>query len=832
MTRSLLDDVRFALRSFLKHPRFAIVAAATLALGVGLVTAIFSVVNGVLLKPLPNPEPGRLVNIWSNAPGLGYDQFGLSPDIYYFLRDEHRGFADMTMYSGRGSGRGANLTGAGEPGVVPARVVTHTFFKTLGITPAAGAVFGERDDQPGAPLVALISHRLWQQRFARAATAIGQAVQVDGTPATIVGVMPAWFDEIDSPDLIMPARLNARTPPTGNFGWSVAARLAPGVSAADAEAAFVPLMKRFLDERVTTPDYRAFMTTGHYRVMVHPMKEDLIGDVERPLWILLGTVLCVLLIACANVANLMLIRADGRRREIAVRSALGAPRSWLIRTQLVEACVLAVIGGILGVVLAAVAVPALIRLAPSTIPRLNEVAIDPLVLVVAAAATTLSALVFGLAPAFRYTRAASVAATRQGARGSTADRSHHRARKLLVVLQTALTLVLLVGSGLLARSFSRMLSTDLGFRPEGVTTFRLTLPESSYKDGAAMAAFDRQLVERLSRIPGVESVGSTSHLPITASASGTAFVIDGQPVQPGQLPPMIHYVFVKPGYLETMKTPLIEGRYFDRRDDEPGRREVIVNKVVADRFWPKASALGKRFRPSGADPSTPWFVIAGVVAPVLHNGVREEPPALIYYPATVQQDGDGATTRSMAYVLRSRPPGPASAEATAGRPDAAAIRDAVWGLDRDLPIAVLQTMPEIVKRSYVEFTFTMLTLGIAALTGLILGAVGLYGVLSYAVTLRVREIGVRLALGASPGRVMRSIVGQGILVAGIGLAIGLAGAYGLTRLLSSLLFQTDPLDIATFVAMSAALLVVALLASYLPARRAAGVSPLESLRAE
>jgi predicted permease len=581
-------------------------------------------------------------------------------------------------------------------------------------------------------------------------------------------------------------------------------------------------VKRFLDERVTTPDYRAFITTGHYRVMVHPMKEDLIGDVERPLWILLGTVLCVLLIACANVANLMLIRADGRRREIAVRSALGAPRSWLVRTQLVEAGVLAVIGGILGVVLAAVAVPALIRLAPSTIPRLNEVAIDPLVLAVAAAATTLSALVFGLAPAFRYTRAASVAATRQGARGSTADRSHHRARKLLVVLQTALTLVLLVGSGLLARSFSRMLSTDLGFHAEGVTTFRLTLPESSYKDGAAMAAFDRQLVERLSRIPGVESVGSTSHLPITASASGTAFVIDGQPVQPGQLPPMIHYVFVKPGYFETMKTPLIEGRYFDRRDEEPGRRDVIVNKVVADRFWPKESAIGKRFRPSGADPSTPWFVIAGVVAPVLHNGVREEPPALIYYPATAPQDGDGSTTRSMAYVLRGRPPGP----------DAAAIRDAVWGLDRNLPIAVLQTMPEIVKRSYVEFTFTMLTLGIAALTGLILGAVGLYGVLSYAVTLRVREIGVRLALGASPGRVMRSIVGQGILVAGIGLAIGLAGAYGLTRLLGSLLFKTGALDLATFVAMSAALLAVALLASYLPARRAAGVSPLESLRAE
>ena len=817
MTRSILDDARLAIRSFLKQPRFAIIAGATLALGIGLVTAIFSVVNGVLLKPLPNPEPGRLVNIWSNAPGLGYDQFPLSPDIYYFYRTEHRGFADMTMFNGRPF----NLVGAGEPGVVPARIVTSTYFSTLGITPAAGATFGERDDQPGAALVALISHRMWQQRFSGAASAVGQAVQLDGEPATIVGVTPAWLDEIDSPDLFVPTRLNSKTPPTGSFGWRVSARLAPGVSAADAEAAFVPLFRRFLDERITTPDYKAFVINGKYRTIVHPMKEDIIGEVARPLWILLGTVLCVLLIACANVANLMLIRADGRRREIAVRSALGARRSWLIRTQLVEAGVLAVVGGVLGVLLAAAAVPALIRLAPSTIPRLNEVSLNPLVLLVAAAATTISALIFGLAPAFRYTRASSVAATRHGARGSTANRSQQRGRKLLVVLQTALTLVLLVGSGLLARSFSRLLATDLGFNPEGVTTFRLTLPASGYKDAAAMSAFERRLFERLAAIPGVEAVGSTSHLPIATSPPGTAFVIDGQPVQPGQLPPMIHYVFVRPGFFETMRMPLVEGRYFDRRDDEPDRREVIVNKVVADRFWPKQSALGKRFQPSGSDNNKLWFTVAGVVAPVLHNGVREEPPALIYYPAALPSS-DGDSTRSMTYVLRGRPPGP----------DAAAIRDAVWGLDRNLPIAVLQTLPEIVRRSYVEFTFTMLTLGIAAMTGLLLGAVGLYGVLSYAVTLRVREIGVRLALGASPGRVMRSVVGQGIFVAGIGLMIGLAGAYGLTRLLGSLLYQTDALDVSTFAAMSAALFVVALLASYLPARRAAGVSPLESLRAE
>jgi predicted permease len=387
-----------------------------------------------------------------------------------------------------------------------------------------------------------------------------------------------------------------------------------------------------------------------------------------------------------------------------------------------------------------------------------------------------------------------------------------------VVLQTAMTLVLLVGSGLLARSFSEMLATDLGIRADRVLTFRLTAPESSYRDPASIAAFEERLLGRLAEVPGVEAVGATSHLPIAVAAPGTAFVVDGRPVEPGQLPPLIHYSLVKPGYFAAMGMPVQRGRDFDRRDLEPALREVIVNTVVVDRFWPGQDPIGKRFRPSGGD-ANQWFTVAGVVAPVLQNGVRQPPPALIYFPKNA---GGFDGSRTMTYVLRGR----------SAVPDAAAVRAAVWAVDPNLPLAVVQAMSEVVDRSYVQFTFTLLTLGIAALTGLVLGAVGLYGVLSYIVTLRVREIGVRLALGAPPSQVMRSIVLQGLVVAAIGLAVGVGGAIALTRLLGNLLFNTAPLDVATFAAMSGVLFLVALLASYLPARRAAAVSPLESLRGE
>jgi len=806
-------DLRLAVRALLKQPRFTAVAALTLALGIGSVTAIFSVVNGILLTPLPYPDATRLVNLWSHAPGLGLDTFALSPDVFFFLRRESHSFADMATFRRRD----ANLTEATDPEVLPVIDATATYFSTLGIAPARGQVFTAEQDVPGAPLVAVISHRFWQRRFAASPSAVGSVIHVDGGAVTILGVMPPALDEAGSPDLWLPARMDPDRPPTGNFGWPATARLKSGVTTAAADTELAGLITRLL-EAVQGSDYRAFITQGRYRITVRSVREDVIGDVRQPLWILLGTVGFILLIACGNVANLFLVRAEARQREVSVRSALGAPRGALVRAQLIEAGVLALIGGGLGVLAAALAVPALLRLAPSTIPRLSAIHVNGRVLLVAVAATAVAALLFGMVPAIRHTRRAALGALRQGGRGSTADKTRHAGRRLLVVLQTALTLVLLVGSGLLIRSFSRILNTDLGFTPANVLTLRVALPVSSYPDLPRVLDFNRRLIERLAALPGVESASAASVLPMAGSARGTAFAIDGRPTPAGELPPLLHYKFVAPGYVETMGLRLIQGRTFDERDLAEGSRDILVSQTVADAFWPGVSPIGKRLRPSG-DTGADWYTVAGVVSSERQDGLRRDPPLLIYWGlGSPYQDGG----RALSYAVR----GPGVA-ALAGQ-----VRAAVRALDSHLPVTAVETMDEIVARSIVPFTFTMITLGLAAAMALLLGMIGLYGVLSYTVTLRVREIGVRLALGAAPGRVMRSVVGQGLTIVGIGLVVGLGGAIGLTRLLTGLLYDTQPLDTMTFVTMSAALFVVAALASYLPARRAASVSPLESLRLE
>ena len=809
----MLTEIRLAVRTLLKQPRFTIVAALTLALGIGSVTAIFSVVNGVLLRPLPYSEPDRLVNLWSHAPGVGLDRFALSPDLYFFLRGEVHSYADMTMFRRRD----ANLTESANPEVVPAAETTFTYFSTFGIAPAAGQVFTDAHDKPGAPFVTVISDRLWHRRFGADAAVVGRTVQIDGETATILGVLPPALDENGSPDLWLPARLDQARPPTGTFGWPVSARLKPGVTAQAAEAELAPVLKRLLDG-FQGGDYRAFLEQGKYRISVNSVRDDVIGDVREPLWILLGTVGFVLLIACANVANLFLIRAEGRQREVAVRAALGATRGMLVRAQLVEAFVLAAIGGGLGVLVAAVSIPALIRAAPTTIPRLNTVHIDLPVLIVAAGATALAALIFGIVPAFRYTRRAALGSLRQGGRGATVGRASHRGRRLLVVVQTAMTLVLLVGSGLLVRSFARMSHADLGFSPRDVLSFRVALPRSSYPDPAHVLDFEKRLIESLGALPGVVAAGAGSNLPMTSGASGTAFAIDGRPTPAGQLPPIVRYRFTSPGYVETMGLRVLQGRTFDQRDLKAGSRDILVNKAAADAFWPGVDPIGKRMRPSG-DSGNDWYTVVGVVGSELQDGFRKDPPLMLYWGLGAPFP-DGA--RTLGYVLR----GPTVTQ------NPSAVRTAVWAIDPRLPVAMVQTMDEIVSRSIVPFTFTMLTLGLAAAMALTLGMIGLYGVLSYTVTLRVREIGVRLALGAQPRRLMRAVVGQGIALAVIGLAVGIAGAIALTRLLTDMLYGTQPLDVVTYLAMSAALVLVAALASYLPARRAASVSPLESLKNE
>jgi putative ABC transport system permease protein len=815
--RILLDDLRDAVRTLRKQPRFLIIASLTLALGIAAVTAIFSVVNGVLFTPLPYPHASRLVNVWSTAPGVGYDQFPLSPDLFLFYRRNNAVFEDMALFQRTR----ANITEAGSPEVVDAVVTTHSYFPTLGAGFSRGRSYTEAEDKPDATRVVVISHRLWTRRYGGDPGLVGRTISVDGDQSEVVGIAPAWFDDTGSPDVWMPARFNPTTPPTGNFGWSAIGRLKPGVRPDQAATHLEPLVKRAMSEYIQSENYRAFLTEGKYRPLVHDMKEDIIGSVREPLWILLGTVGMVLLVACGNVANLCLVRAESRQREIAVRVALGGRRSALARRLLVEALVLSAIGTAVGVAFTAAALPMLLRLAPGTIPRLDEVHVDTSVLLFAIGAAFVSALLFGLVPAIRYTRPDMLACLRHGGRGATDHPSRHRGRHLLVIAQTAMALVLLVGSGLLARSFARLMSAEQGFAADNVLTFRVAVPERTYPKPPDVMRFTQQLVDRLAELPGIESAGATTELPVSAGTSGTAFEFDGRALEPGRLPPIVHYSTITSGYFRTLRVALLRGSEFDSSDLRDGARAIIVNKSAADQYWPGQDPLGKRIRTAGRSPADtrPWYTVKGMVANVRHEGLREAPRALFYFPLNASND---RAPRAVSYAIR----GPLA------HTQADLVRRTVWALNPDLPVASVRTMTEIVERSELQFTFTMLTLGIAAVIALALGAIGLYGVLSYAVSLRTREIGVRIALGAPPSRVKRAVIANAAIITGIGLVVGALGAAGLTRLLGGLLYETQPLDLPTFFGMSALLFGVGLVASYLPARRAASVSPLEAMRGE
>jgi putative ABC transport system permease protein len=811
----LRDDLRDAARALRKQPKYLATASLTLALGIGAATAIFSVVNAVLLKPLPYPQADRLVNIWSSAPGLGYDQFPLSPDIFLFYKRHTTVFEDMALFQNTR----VNVTESGPPEVIDAATATHGYFTTLGAGFSLGRAYTAEEDAHDAPRVAVVSHRLWTRRYGADPSLVGRAIRIDGEPAQVVGVAPRWMDRAGSPDLWLPARFNETDPPTGSFGWPAIGRLKPGVRPEDATANLAPLVRRAMEDYIQSENYRAFLSDGGYQPRVNPMKEDVVGSVREPLWILLGTVGMVLLIACANVANLSLVRAESRQRELAVRTALGSSRGGLVRKLLAESLLVSLAGTVLGVVVAWAALPMLLRLAPDTIPRLDQVRVDGLVLVFAAAVAILSALVVGLVPAIRYTRQGVMAALRHGGRSATDHPGRQRGRQALVIAQTALALILLVGSGLLARSFTRLIGAEQNFEAANVLTFGVALPQATYPEPGDVERFTQQLVNRLAELPGVEAAGATTELPVADSTSGSAFEIDGVPIEAGRVPPMIHYSTVTPGYFASLRIPLLRGADFDSSDLREGTRTVIVNRAAAERYWAGQDPIGRRLRPAGQDPDRPWLVVKGVVADVRDQGLRDAARPLIYF---AMNPTDGRAPRAMSYALKGG----------GVERHAEAVRQSVWAINPDLPVASLRTMDDVIEASVVQFTFTMVTLGIAAVVALLLGAIGLYGVLSYAVSLQTRDIGVRLALGARPSRVMGAVLGNAALITGIGLVLGALGAAALTQFLSGLLYETQPLDATTFAGMSAVLFATGLIAAYLPARRAARVSPMEAMRGD
>jgi predicted permease len=796
----------------------------TLGLGIGANTAIFSAVNGILLQSLPYPDPDRLVGLWHTAPGIDIPLFEQSDGTYLFYQSENRTLEGMGIFGNTS----VNLTGGEEPERVDAAFVTSTLFSTLGIVPEHGRSLIETDNEPGAEAVVILGHGLWSRRFGSDPGILDHTVLIDGEAHRVIGIMPAHFSlPVSDSELWTALEIDPAEATTGSFRWFSVGRLKPGESVESAQRDLDRLRGRLPEAYPGDFLTAKMMETAQMEAIVHPLIEDVIGDenLERSLWILLGTVFFVLLIACANVASLFLVRAQSRHREVALRVALGAGRKRLARFFLSESLILALAGGALGLLLAFAATRTLVLLGPDSIPRLEAIGIDGTVLAFTLAISVLAGLLFGSFPLLRYARANIVMALKEGGRGGGTGRERDRARKLLVLSQLAMAFVLVTGAGLMTRSFQKVREVDPGFEAEGMLTFRVSLPNAEYDSRASIGGFYGQLIERLEGLPGVTQVGAGTKIPLRQGGHNMNIVsIGDHPVDPGDLPPVSNTQSVTTGFLETLGVPLLEGRTFDRRDHFSNTRAVVVNRPFAERHWPGESALGKRVHPSLADGEPAWFHVVGVVEGVRDYTLPEEPEPIIYYPVTgLEELEDAFWPLTMSLVLR-----------TDAQPATLAplVRAQVRELDPNLPITDVLTMEEVVSESTSQLGFAMLLLAVAAGIALLLAAIGIYGVMSYDVTRRTREIGVRMALGAQSAAVSGMVVKQSAAIAGIGLAVGLAGAFGLTRLMRALLFGVSPMDPVTLSLVLLTLFGVALLASYLPARRAASVDPLVALRAD
>jgi putative ABC transport system permease protein len=797
----LRQDLRHAARVFVKRPGFAAAAVLTLALGIGATTAIFSVVYGVLLKPLSFHQPERIVDLRHrirNGEGRNH-----GPDTYLTYRDHQRAFEAI----GAWDRKEVSITAPGEPERVTALAVTSTTLPLLGVRPAVGRFFTKEDDTPGAPLRVILTHGYWQRRFGGATTAIGQAIQIDGRPADVIGVLPASFKfPRINPVVLLPMPL---VPANGIvFDFQVVGRLKPGVSIAAANAdvgRMIPMLH---------PSFERLQM----RPYVRPLSESVVGNIGSVLWILFAAVGLVLLIACGNVANLFLVRAEGRQQELAMRAALGASAGRIARVLLSESMLLALGGGALGLAFSYAAVGVLRRMAPPQLPRLDEIAIDPMVMLFALALSIAAGLLFGLLPVLRFARP-NPAALKDGGRTSSDAPGRQRTRDALVVAEIALAMVLMVVSGLMIRTVVLMLDVSPGFtRPEEVQTFRLSVPESLAADDQLFARTLEQIQQRLAQVPGVTSAGLASAITMDGENNGNALELEGFPVREGNLAPLWRFRSFAPGYFETMGNRLVAGRSVTWAEIHGARPVVLVSEALARQYWTDPSqAIGTRAR-TGAN--VPWREIVGVVGNERDDGLDRPPTAMVYWPLL----NDSYQQRTVSYAVRS---------SRVGTPGfMRELQEAVWSVNAKLPLAAVQTLEEIRATSMARTSFVMVMLAIAASVALILSVIGIYAVITYIARQRTREIGVRMALGAQIGDVRQLFLRHALRLTAIGIIAGIVGAVMITRVMSALLFGVGPMDPATFIVVSSALAAVALFASYLPARRASRVDPVVALRAD
>jgi len=805
---TLWQDLRFGLRQLLSKPGVTLIAVLSLALGIGANTAIFSLVDAVLLRPLPFHEPDRLVMVWEDATQVGFPRNTPAPANYADWKSQNKTLEDMAALNWRNYA----LTDEGEPEKVEAQGVTANFFSLLGVKPLLGRSFTADEDKEGADRVALISYGLWQRRFGGDPALVGKEILLDGQKRTVLGVMPAGFQFLSKETgLWVPMAFSAEDLANrGGHYLTVVARMKPGVTLTAASADIAAVTRRINQDHP--------MHGFELGSVVISLREQLAGDVRISLIVLLVAVGCVLLIACANIANLLLSRGASRYREIAVRTALGAGRLRIVRQLLTESTLLAVAGGLTGLLFAWLSFSFLKQIIPESMAMNAGVKIDARIFGFTLLLSLLTGIVFGLAPAMQAAKVDLNEALKQSGGRTGTGAGHRRLRSALVVTEIALALVLLVGAGLLIQTFLKLRALDIGVNPENVLTLRTQLPRSKYGELSRRTAFYQQVLERVRALPGVVAAGYTTAVPLTWKGGTSGFTVEGKVEGPGQ---DANNRQVTAGYLETMGVKLRQGRFFDEHDDAQAQPVAVINETMARQYWPGESAVGKRFRLGGTDSTSPWRTVIGVIGDVKEMGLEAPPKAEFFFP--YQQLPDMLWNLPRDLTVR-----------TTGDPlsVAAAVRQAVWSVDPAQPVSNVRTMEEIMAEEVAQRRIGMTLLAAFAALALLLASLGIYGVLSYAVTQRTQEIGIRMALGANRRAVLRLVMADGLRLAGVGVAIGLGASFALTRLMSGLLFGVSASDPRTLVGVTLLLTAVALLACYIPARRAAKVDPMIALRYE
>lgn len=827
---SILADLKFAFRRLGKSPGFATTVLLTLAIGIGANTAVFSVINGVLLKPLPYPDSGQLVALWLNAPGAGglanfSSGLQLSPSMYFTFSEQNRTFQSMGIWTPGN----ASVTGVAEPELVRTEMISDGVLQTLDVPPAVGRWLAQADQDPHGGKTVVLSYGYWQRRFDGDGSVIGRVIQVDAQSREIVGVMPRGFRLVDRDfDLLIPLALDRANQKLAPFGYNGIARLKPGTQLTQADADIARLIPVWMDSWSNGPGtnphfYQRWRITPAFR----SLKQLVIGSIAGVLWVVMATVGLVMLIVCTNVANLLLVRAESRHQELSIRAALGAGRMRIARELLIESVLLGILGGVIAVGVAFAGLRLLVAIGPADLPRLSEISLDARSLGFTLALSVLSGMAFGSLSALRYARTQASATMGSTTRTASPGRARQRSRNVLVTAQVSMALILLVSAVLMIRTFAALRSVEPGFAdPQHLQTLHIWIPDLLISDPQTVTHIQNNIADKLAAIPGVTSVGFAGAVPMEdVDPNWDEIRVEGKSYDGGE-PPARLFNFVSPAYFNAMGTRLVAGRDFTWSDIYDLRPRVIVSENFALESWGSASAaVGKRLRQFS---NSPWQEVIGVVEDVRVHGVDEEAPAIVYWPAMLNDPYTPKPTidapRFVTFAIRSNRAGTESFLKQ--------VQQAVWSVNASLPIASVNTMQEIYSQSLARTSFTLVMLAIAGAMALALSLIGIYGVISYAVSQRTREIGIRLALGAQKGELRWMFVRSALMLTGVGVLIGLGAAAALVRLMKTLLFGISPLDPLTFLAVPLILATAAALASYLPARRAAGVDPVEALRSE